>query len=76
MIILSQDGERLVDAKYICYDSVEEKYHYILSDDKCSIGLYPTKARCLAVIEEIYNNNYPGYYSDGDSTRPYKMPKE
>ena len=84
MIILSQDGETLIDTKTVWYYRDEEKddeYKICCSCD-CgtggisTIGQYASKARCLAVIEEIYNNNYPGYYSDGDSTRPYKMPKE
>ena len=71
MIILSQDGERLVDAGEVTYNETtpDEHHVYVMIDIAYSFGEYETKARCLEVIEEIADRQC-------GIVTVYKMPKE
>ena len=80
MIILSQDGERLVDCNTVIYCFVSEKHNICYETDGTMgiqmtifyLGQYSTKSRCLEVIAEIADwQRYIQY-----PTQTYKMPKE
>ena len=87
MIILSQDGETLIDTKTVWYYRDEEKddeYKICCSCD-CgtggisTIGQYASKERCLVLIEEIADMqiHYPTTINiNGYNKKTYKMPKE
>ncbi len=82
MIILSQDGERLVDATAIFYCvRPQDDNHCIQAhcqhDHYLDLGLYSTKERCLEVIEEIADLYKPdSKYVYREKSFCYKMPKE